>query len=189
MLVRHIEPQCPCLNFAGSAHRQIVSTTTAEPISPATLQYTMAARALNTGYCCLYAVRACSATLHPEAYGRGECPTLTISPFAAEHRASNGWKRADMSRFWTIAVTGVRFPARTCKVRVTTHFTSPFATAQLCYGFDSVRGGGKYREDFESGEVPEKGVSQRACHMPRDHHKQGCCIVQGLLKGQQAWQG
>ena len=53
----------------------------------------------------------------------GGMPTLITSAFAAEHRASNGWKRADMSRFWTIAVTGVRFPARTCNVYAPTHLT------------------------------------------------------------------
>ena len=65
---------------------------------------------------------------HPSYWGlcRVGGHTLTISAFAAEQKASNGWKRADMSRFWTSAVTGVRFPARTCKVHVATHLTHTY---------------------------------------------------------------
>ena len=44
-------------------------------------------------------------------------PTSAISASAAEHRASNGSKRADISRFWTRAVTGVRFSACTCSTQ------------------------------------------------------------------------
>ena len=89
----------------------------------------------------------------------GGMPTLTTSAFAAEHRASNGWKRAGHEQVLDHCCDGRQISCPHLQGACFRTSDPLFAIDKLRNGYIFLCGSMMCRNGFQSGGIPKKGYA------------------------------